>query len=723
MKHFFSHLCTLLTLFCAAVSSPAAEDLTHYANPFIGTSATGHTFPGACRPFGLVQASPWTGSVGWQHCNGYVYEDPTIWGFAQTCLNGTGCADLGDVLIQPVQQEKIELVEATDKEPRTGAFPAAYDKKNEKAWPGYYGVTYDNGIRCDATATEHTGCYRFTFPSATLPQYIYLDLQHNPAWRDKQYFTHITASELNWDDTQTLSGHTQSNIWLEQDVYFVIHFSKPMTGMKERPLRKDERGRKVLVSFAPGGEPLEVQVALSSRSIEGARKNLKAEGTTSFQQVADQARAEWQQLFERFQLTGTEDQKVSFYTGLYHALIQPNNIADAGETPEYSTFSCWDTYRALHPFYTLAFPERVADLVNSLVTQGERLGHLPIWGLWGNDTFCMIGNHGVSIVAEASAKGLLSETEAQRAYKAVRQTLTVSHEPKSDWELYTQYGYFPTDKVESESVSRTMECSYDDYAAATMAKTLGLNDDAKMFGERAKYWQNVFDPSTRFARPRKADGTWKGPFNPADVGHAESVGGDYTEGNAWQYTFHVQHDVPNLIKLIGGKEAFCQKLDSFFTLKLVTTESDVTGLIGQYAHGNEPSHHIAYLYTLAGQPWRTQEIVRQVCTTLYGTTPDGLSGNDDCGQMSAWLMLSSMGFYPVDPVSGEYVLGAPQMERIVLQLSGGKKLTVEAKGISEHNKYVRRILWNGKAYKKATISHKLLSQGGTLTFEMSNTHP
>lgn len=713
-----------------------AEDLTRFVNPFIGTAATGHTFPGACRPFGLVQASPWTGSVGWQYCTGYVHGDPTIWGFAQTCLNGTGCADLGDILVQPTLidgdvLQRLTRKAAPDSEPKTGACPATYDAQSEKAAPGYYTVTYTSGIKTEATATEHVGCYRFTFPAAGgqepveghTPFGLYVDLQHAPAWQPTSYFEQIKASEVCREDAQTLSGHTRSVIWTDQDVYFVLRFSKPMAKMHDRPLRAEEKGRKLLFEFdlagAGQGEPLEVYVALSSRSVEGAKHNLKAEAQGGFDAIRRQATQDWQRMLERFTIDGTDDQKTNFYTSVYHALIQPNNLADAGEAPEYSTFSCWDTYRALHPFYTLAFPDRVDGLVNSLITQGERLGHLPIWGLWGNDNYCMIGNHAVSIVAEAYMKGFRG-FDAERAWRAVDRSLSVSHEPKSDWELRNRYHYFPTDLTESESVSRTLECAYDDYAAFRMAQALGKKADAARYAEQATWWKNLFDTSTGFARPRLSDGTWKSPFQPSAVGHSESIGGDYTEGNAWQYTFHVQHDVPGLIRLLGGKQAFCQKLDSFFTLRLTTTLSDVTGLIGQYAHGNEPSHHVAYLYTLAGQPRRTQELVRQICTTLYQPRPDGLSGNDDCGQMSAWYMLSSMGFYPVDPVSAEYVLGAPQMPRIALQLGGGRTLVVVAKNLSEQNKYVRRVLWNGKPWKRTTIPHSLLAGGGTLTFEMTD---
>ena len=744
----------ILLLIVAALSmiSLRAERLTDYVNPFIGTAATGHTFPGACVPFGLVQASPWTGAVGWEYCTGYVYSDPKIWGFAQTCLNGTGCADLGDILIQPVTlPQKGWATAASDKECREGAFASTYKKESETARPGYYAVTLDNGqIRCEATATEHVGCYRFTFPTEEKKPHhtqagLYIDLQHGPAWREHQYYEHITQCEVNIENPRTISGHVRSNIWVEQDVYFVMEFSQPFKRLGERQLRPEEKGRKMLLEFE-ARQPLEVRVALSAKSVAGAMRNLQKEvralvrldqkkhkaggekhshagGSAQFRPAFDlvcqQADQAWEKQLDRIRIEGTKDQKTSFYTSLYHALIQPNNIADAGERPDYSTFSCWDTYRAAHPFYTLAYPDRVDDFVQSLVNHAGKNGNLSVWELWGKDNYCMIGNHAVSIVAEAYHKGFRG-FDAEKAWAAVKRTQTQDHEPKSQWSIYTKYGYFPTDMVESESVSRTMECSYDDYAAADMARLMGKTEDAAYFADRATWYRHLFDKETGFMRPRLADGSWKTPFDPAGLAHAESVGGDYTEGNAWQYTWHVLHDVPGLIQLLGGKKAFCKRLDTFFNTRLDANLADVTGLIGQYAHGNEPSHHVAYLYALAGQPQRTQELVRQICDELYQPRPDGLSGNDDCGQMSAWYMLSCMGIYPVNPVSGEYVLGAPQMPRIVLALPNGRTLTIEAKGIGQAQKYVKRILWNGRPYKAASIAHSELVKGGTLTFEMTD---
>ena len=450
-----------------------------------------------------------------------------------------------------------------------------------------------------------------------------------------------------------------------------------------------------------------------------------------FEATREAAKADWNKYLSRIEVTGTDDQKTNYYTSFYHALIQPNQISDVdgmyrnakdeivktdGEA-FYSTFSLWDTYRAAHPFYTLMVPEKVDGFVTSLVEQGEVQGFLPIWGLWGKETFTMIGNHGVSVIAEAYRKGFRG-FDAERAFNIVKRTQTVSHPHKSNWENYMKHGYFPTDLTEVESVSSTLESVYDDYAAADMAKRMGKAEDAEYFAKRADFYKNLFDKETQFMRPRNSNGTWKTPFDPSEVAHAESKGGDYTEGNAWQYTWHVQHDVPGLIALFGSEEAFLNKLDSVFTVELKTTQADVTGLIGQYAHGNEPSHHVTYLYTLAGRPERTQELVRQIFDTQYRPEPDGLCGNDDCGQMSAWYMFSAMGFYPVDPVSGNYVFGAPQMPQITLKLANGNTFTVIAEGISAENKYVESITLNGEPYTKNYITHEDILNGGTLVFKM-----
>lgn len=701
-------------------------DYTQYVDPFIGAADNGHTFPGACRPFGMIQTSPVTGAVGWRYCSEYMYADSIIWGFTQTHLNGTGCMDLGDILVMPFTGERHRTWDA---------YRSSFSKTSENATPGYYTVTLDQAkVKAELTATTHAALHRYTYEQADSAS-ILIDLQHGPAWNEKQYHSQVNSCEVNWENDSTLTGHVNNKVWVDQDYYFVMQFSRPVIDHFELPMAETEKGKRLVASFniQPGEEVL-MKVALSTTGVEGAKANMAAEVPGwNFEGIRTAAKADWNSYLSRIEVEGTDEEKTNFYTSFYHALIQPNEISDvdgryrnaadfvvnATGGKFYSTFSLWDTYRAAHPFYTLMVPERVDGFINSLVDQAEVQGYLPIWGLWGKENFCMVANHGVSVVAEAYAKGFRG-FDAERAFNAIKQTQTVSHPLKSNWENYMKYGYFPTDLTEAESVSSTLESVYDDYAAADMAKRMGKTEDAAYFARRADFYKNLFDSSTQFMRPKKSDGTWKSPFNPSQIGHAESVGGDYTEGNAWQYTWHVQHDVPGLIALFGGEEPFLNKLDSLFTLKLETTQADVTGLIGQYAHGNEPSHHVTYLYALAGRPERTQELIRKIFDTQYSPKPNGLCGNDDCGQMSAWYMFSAMGFYPVNPVSGEYVFGAPQLPEFVLHLADGKTFTIKAEGLSEANKYVKSITLNGEPYTKNFISHADIVKGGTLVYQMTD---
>lgn len=701
-------------------------DYTQYVDPFIGAADNGHTFPGACRPFGMIQTSPVTGAVGWRYCSEYMYADSIIWGFTQTHLNGTGCMDLGDILVMPFTGERHRTWDA---------YRSSFSKTSENATPGYYTVTLDQAkVKAELTATTHAALHRYTYEQADSAS-ILIDLQHGPAWNEKQYHSQVNSCEVNWENDSTLTGHVNNKVWVDQDYYFVMQFSRPVIDHFELPMAETEKGKRLVASFniQPGEEVL-MKVALSTTGVEGAKANMAAEVPGwDFEGIRTAAKADWNSYLSRIEVEGTDEEKTNFYTSFYHALIQPNEISDvdgryrnaadsvvnATGGKFYSTFSLWDTYRAAHPFYTLMVPERVDGFINSLVDQAEVQGYLPIWGLWGKENFCMVANHGVSVVAEAYAKGFRG-FDAERAFNAIKQTQTVSHPLKSNWENYMKYGYFPTDLTEAESVSSTLESVYDDYAAADMAKRMGKTEDVAYFARRADFYKNLFDSSTQFMRPKKSDGTWKSPFNPSQIGHAESVGGDYTEGNAWQYTWHVQHDVPGLIALFGGEEPFLNKLDSLFTLKLETTQADVTGLIGQYAHGNEPSHHVTYLYALAGRPERTQELIREIFDTQYSPKPNGLCGNDDCGQMSAWYMFSAMGFYPVNPVSGEYVFGAPQLPEFVLHLADGKTFTIKAEGLSEDNKYVKSITLNGEPYTKNFISHADIVKGGTLVYQMTD---
>ena len=709
-----------------AQTDAAPMDYTQYVNPFIGAADNGHTFPGATTPFGMIQTSPVTGAVGWRYCSEYVNNDSIIWGFTQTHLNGTGCMDLGDLLVMPVTGERNRAWDG---------YRSHFSKDQESATPGYYSVLLEEpNVKAELTASTRAALHRYTYNNADQAA-VLIDLQHGPAWNENQYHSHVRACEVNWEDDQTLVGHVDNTVWVQQDYFFVVKFNRPVTEKINLEMGETEKGQRIVAGFdmEPGDELL-MKIALSSTGIEGAKKNLEAEiPGWDFEGTRQAAKDSWNSYLSRINVTGTKDQLINYYTCFYHALIQPNQISDVdgmyrnaknevvktGGDAFYSTFSLWDTYRAAHPFYTIMVPERVDGFINSLIENGEAQGFIPIWALWGKDNYCMVANHGVAVVAEAYRKGFRG-FDAERALNIMKRTQTESHKLKSDWETYMKYGYFPTDLIRAESVSSTLESVYDDYAVWDMATRMGKAEDIEYYGKRKDFYKNLFDTQTQFMRPRKSDGTWKSPFDPSNVGHSESVGGDYTEGNAWQYTWHVQHDVPGLIELFGGEEKFLTKLDSVFTVELKTSQADVTGLIGQYAHGNEPSHHVAYLYTMAGKPERTQELIRQIFDTQYRPEPDGLCGNDDCGQMSAWYMFSAMGFYPVDPVSGNYVFGAPQMPKIVLNLADGKTFTVIAEGISEENKYVESITLNGEPYTKNYITHEDIVNGGTLVFKMKN---
>lgn len=703
-------------------------DYTQYVNPFVGNADNGHTFPGACRPFGMIQTSPVTGAVGWRYCSEYVYSDSLIWGFTQTHLNGTGCMDLGDILVMPVSGKRTRAWDG---------YRSRYSKQQEFATPGYYSVYLtDAKVKAELTAAPHVAFHRYTFdnPDSTS---VFIDLQHAPAWRDEQYHSQCISCETKWEDAQTLTGHVRNKVWVDQDYFFVMKFNRPVVSHIQLPKAVDtERGQRIVATFdIPRGEQLLVKVAMSTTSVEGARLNLEKEVPDwNFAEVTRTAHNEWNSYLSRIDVTGTDTDKQNYYTAFYHALIQPNQIADvdgkyrnadnkvvcSSNGEFYSTFSCWDTYRAAHPFYTMVIPERVDGLVNSLVEQAEVQGFLPIWGLWGKENFCMIGNHAVSIVAEAYHKGFRG-FDAERAFNAIKRTQTVNHGEKYDWETYMKYGYWPTDLIASESVSNSLECMYDDYAAADMARLMGKKQDQQYFARRANFYKNLFDKQTNFMRPRLADGSWRSPFNPSDVAHAETVGGDYTEGNAWQYTFLVPHDVKGLINLFGSDKAFMSKLDSLFFVEGWAGDNaspDMSGMTGQYAHGNEPSHHVIYMYNYAGRPDKAAPLLRKMLNEMYLDQPDGLSGNEDVGQMSAWYILSSVGLYQVDPVGGRFVIGSPLFDKATVNVGAGKTFTVVAKNNSDRNIYVQSARLNGKALKNSYIEFNDIRHGGTLELVM-----
>ncbi len=700
-----STFCLLLTA-CAPRTGTPSADYARHVNPFIGTQGTGHTYPGACYPFGLVQASPETNATGWQHCSGYQYSDSLIWGFSQTHLNGTGCIDLGDILLQPLSGRRVR-----------DDYRIPYDKTSETASPGYYSVKLGHpAIQAEMTATPHVAFYRFGFHEADTTSLL-VDLQHGLTWNERGYHSHVVSCTLEQQDAHTLAGESVRREWAVRRLAYVIRFNRPIRDLIKLPARHErERGERWIVTFEPDGQPLMTQVAIAPTTTEEAANHLKKEcDTWDFETVKAQTRAAWNRQLACITAEGTEAQLENFYTALYHLMLQPHGLTDS----TYSTFSLWDTYRAAHPLYTLLTPDKAGRFVNSLIAHGEANPHLPIWPLWDYDTHCMIGNHAVPVIVDAILKDLPG-IDAERAYKVIRKTLTTPH-AKSEWDIYDTYGYFPADVITSESVSRTLEACTDDYAAALLAEKLGKTEEAAFFRRRALNYRNLFDTASCFMRPRLSDGSWKAPFDPTQLAHAESVGGDYTEGNAWQYTWHVQHDVEGLMALFPSREAFLQRLDGLFTAPASQgTLSDVTGLIGQYAHGNEPSHHVSYLYTLAGRPHRTQELVREIIDSQYRNRPDGLCGNDDCGQMSAWYLFSAMGFYPVNPIGGKYVLGAPQLPRITLHLENGCTFTIVADGLSAANRYVQSVTLNGKPLKGCILTHAQIMAGGELRFQLTD---
>ncbi|MDN3582926.1 GH92 family glycosyl hydrolase [Mucilaginibacter flavus] len=713
----------LALLFAVIVFRAGAQNLGRYVNPFIGTSATGHTFPGAAVPFGLVQLSPETGNFGWNYCSGYRYEDAVITGFAHTHLSGTGGVDLGDVLFFPFQGNT------------PAKFVSKFSHQTEKASPGYYKVDLsDNKIKVELTATAHAGLHRYTFTKAG-KSHILIDMQSGLVEDAEQLKEHVSEGSIKIDSKTSLSGYAFTSQWVEKKVFFAATFSKAFTGSH---FIDGENHRRLIVDFDTSpGETIEAKVGISTVSVDGARKNLAAETTgKTFTQVKSGAAKIWESYFAKLKADGGQEQKIAFYTSVYHALIQPNNIADvdgkyrgadgqvhqSADKVYYSTLSLWDTYRAAHPLYTLICPDKDGQMVETMLQHFGVTQLLPVWTLFGKESYAMIGNHAIPVIVDAALKRIKG-FDKEQAFAAIKSTLTINKNPKYNWDLYMRYGYLPSDSVKREAVSRTLEAAYDDWCAAQLAKSLHKTADYNYFIKRSGFYNNLFDKSTNLMRGKLADGDWVQPFANLDSGQL-AIGGDYTEGNAWQYTWQVQQDIPGLIKLMGGKKPFLAKLDSLFTMdsKVFGKGStlDVTGLIGQYAHGNEPNHHIAYLYTLAGDAAKTQRLVRQISDQFYQNKPDGLSGNDDCGQMSAWYIFTAMGFYPVNPADGRYVFGAPQLRKITLALSGNKSFVIEAEGLSLTHKYVQSISLNGKPYLKNYISHRDITKGGKLVFVMGD---
>jgi predicted alpha-1,2-mannosidase len=727
IKRFLTICILFVALFVIFTCLPESEpSLTEFVDPFIGTGGHGHTYPGASLPFGMVQLSPDTRLTGWDGCSGYHISDNVIYGFSHTHLSGTGVSDYGDILLMPTAGS-LKLGRGSAENPDSG-YCSRFLHETEEASPGYYKVSLeDYGIDVELTCTERSGFHKYTFPEGD-QSFVFFDLAH----RDR-----VLESRLRIVGDSQVEGMRRSQQWAQdQHVYFAAQFSKPFTSFgisKEGQITEDLRevsgeDLKAYVQYSTKkDEIIFVKVGISAVSIDGARKNLETEiPNWNFTKVAKTAKRKWNRALSKIQVEGgTDEQSTIFYTALYHSLLNPNLYMDvdgqyrgmdlgvhhAMDFVNYTVFSLWDTYRATHPLFTIIEPERTVDFIKTFLKHYEHGGRLPMWELAANYTGCMIGYHAIPVIADAYMKGIRSY-DLEKAFAAMKHSADLDH---LGLEYYKSLGYIPADK-ESESVSKTLEYAYDDWCIAQVAKELGENEEFERFIKRAQYYKNVFDPVSGFMRA-KMNGIWFFPFDPAEVNF------NYTEANSWQYSFYVPQDVSGLIQLMGGKENFVEKLDGLFTTDPQTSgrqQPDITGLIGQYAHGNEPSHHMAYLYNYANQPWKTQERVREIMVKLYRAKPDGLCGNEDCGQMSSWFVLSALGFYPVCPGIDQYVIGTPLFPEVRIDLGNGKTFIIRANNDPARNVYIQSATLNGEPYSKSYILHENVLAGGELIFEMGS---
>lgn len=712
-----------LLLFCVSFmlqgQQNGREPYHRLVDPFIGTGGHGHTFPGATAPFGFVQLSPDTRLTGWDGCSGYHYSDSVIYGFSHTHLSGTGVSDYGDVLIMPA----VGLPFLDEYR-----FASSFDKATERAEAGYYEVFLRQPrVRAELTATPRTGMHRYTFTAGN-KGYLALDLPH----RDK-----VIESSLDFVSPTEVVGMRRSEAWAtDQVVYFCIQFSRPFRecgtysgGRWVGGIREISSTdiRSYFIFDTDPSDPVIVKVGLSAVDVEGARRNIQAENPGwDFDAVRKATQASWDRELGKIEVSGgSPAQMKTFYTALYHCMIAPNLFSDADGRyrgmdkrihhaqghQQYTVFSLWDTYRALHPLMTIIDQQRTTDFIRTFLNHYEQGGLLPVWELAANETFCMIGYHSASVITDAWMKGIRG-FDASAALKAMVHSATRDH---FGLRQYIADGYIAGDK-EHESVSKTLEYAYDDWCIAQLAGDLGHQDVYTRFMERSQYYKNLFDPATGCMRPR-LNGAWKTPFNPAEVDF------HFTEANSWQYSFYAPHDVAGLIRLHGGEEAFGRQLDQLFTAESALVgrqQADITGMIGQYAHGNEPSHHMAYLYNYIGQPWKTQQRIRQILDEQYSEQPDGLSGNEDCGQMSAWYVLSALGIYPVCPGNPEYALTTPLFPEARIHLENGSTWVIRRKG-DPSAVYTTGIKVNGKSYGHSYLKHADIMKGGEIVFETSGT--
>jgi predicted alpha-1,2-mannosidase len=702
---------------------------TDLVNPFVGTAAHGHTFPGAVVPFGMIQVSPATRLEGWDGCSGYHYSDDTLYGFVHTALSGTGVSDYGDVLVMPFTGSPC-LDNGTLPD-HSCSYASPFSKESETSRPGYYTVFLDKPqVQAELTATCRAGMHRYTWEQAGSGGFI-IDLEH----RDP-----VISTSLNVIDQQTITGHRVSYEWAnEQHLYFAMKVSKPFnqhnigyTSARDITLpwhnEGDSTGLKGWFSFdIETGEALVIRIAISAVDIEGALRNLEAESPTfdfdGMKQAADDI---WNKELGKIEVKGGREQdRRTFYTALYHTMIAPNMWSDVdgryrgmdkqvhqGDTasPQYTIFSLWDTYRTLHPLLSIIDQKRTNDFINTFLRQYQQGGRLPVWELAACETDCMIGYHSVSVIADAFMKGI-------RDYDTELALEAMLHSANTDLfglDAYREHGYIPAD-MESESVSKTLEYAYDDWCIAMMAHAMGRDSIYREFIMRAQFYKNIYDPETRFFRP-KVNSAFVEPFDPREVNF------HLTEANTWQYNFYVPHDVSGHIALMGGEEQYGAMLDEMFTTDSEMSgrvQSDITGLIGQYAQGNEPSHHMAYLYAFIGQQHKTAALVRRIMLELYSDQPDGRCGNEDCGQMSAWYVMSALGFYPVAPGSNMYVIGSPLFDEVRIHLENGKEFLIRARNNRHDAPYIRKATFNDEPFNRAFITHEEIMEGGALRFLMS----
>ncbi|MBN2064519.1 MAG: GH92 family glycosyl hydrolase [Sedimentisphaerales bacterium] len=710
--------------------NPVDADLVQHVDPYIGTGGHGHTFLGASVPFGAVQVGPNNIHKGWDWCSGYHFSDTVVIGFSHLHLSGTGCADLGDILVMPTTGE-LKINTGSDQDPESG-YASKYSHENETASPEYYSVVLDRyNTKVELTATERVALHRYSFPADTAGRAIFNLITGNGDGVKETHFAKI-------DDT-TYVGYRFSSGWAsDQRVFFAVKLQTPAESFAiydgKNQLEGDSGKSGAItgvINFAKADVPVMVKVALSPVSVENAVANITAEMPDwDFDAVKAKARASWNKELNKFQVKADPKTTKIFYTALYHSMIAPVLFNDTNGDyrgtdkkvytnpgfQNYSIFSLWDTYRTQHPLLTIYQPERINDMVKSMLAIYQQQGILPIWHLLGNETGTMVGYHAVPVIVDAYFKGF-RDYDVELAYKAIKDSAMNDREGVK---YLKEMGYIPGDK-ENEAVAKSLEYAIDDHCIALMAKDLGKMEDYEYFLNRSKVYTQYFDKETLFMRGKMADGSWRDPFDPISSQHRSD---DYCEGNAWQYTWLVPHDPYGLVELFGSEEAYVNKLDTLFNMSSDLGEgasSDISGLIGQYAHGNEPSHHTIYMYAFVGQQWKAAQRVRQVLDTLYHDQPDGLSGNEDCGQMSAWYIMSAMGFYPVHPANGVYVFGSPALDEVTVKQPNGKNFTVVAHNNSKENIYIQSIKYNGQSYTKSYITHDMITSGGKLEIELGAT--